>query len=326
MQRFVSFLAIALCLFAPGVARAQHGGGHGGGFGGGHGGGFGGGQGGGYRGGSLAHSPAMAPRANLAGHPGGPGPGHVGPGGFSNRPPYHGGWYHGDWHGNWGGPWGYHPWGWGWYGGWGPGFGCGIRPGRDDRRRGAGFSLGLGLLQLLQPVLGRRRGLLQLFTAGGGHSSGVLGAASGGERIWRRWLRRGGYGPGGYGTGGYVAGAAAPAAAPPPASGPSAATTPTQQEGLAIFDNARALFKQGQYKAALAQTDRAIAHAAERFDHARISPPLPVRHGGLSAVGRRDLCGHQRRAGLGLDHAEQPLCGHQSVHRAVAVPRGILRE
>jgi tetratricopeptide (TPR) repeat protein len=42
-------------------------------------------------------------------------------------------------------------------------------------------------------------------------------------------------------------------------SAPSVQKTPAQREALAIFDNARSLFRKGQYRPALSQTDRALA-------------------------------------------------------------------
>jgi hypothetical protein len=217
---------IATMAVAPTALYAQHGRG-----------GFHGGGGGGFPGrGMVAGRPAMAAVPRVAGGP----VGHPYAGRhnayFSNRPIYHGGWYRGDWHGNWAGPWGYRPWGWGWYGGWGwgPGWGLGI---------------GWGL----------------------GGTSVSVGVGS----PWN-WGYFGYYNPywvapyGGVTYVNYSQPVVVPSpsptytpppapAGPAPAPAPSVPRTPNQTQGLNLFSHAQSLFRQGQYQAALTETDRAVA-------------------------------------------------------------------
>ncbi|HUY32252.1 MAG TPA: tetratricopeptide repeat protein [Pirellulales bacterium] len=180
---------------------------------------------------------------------------------FSNRPGYHGGgWYHGDWRGHWAGPWGYRPWGWGWYGGWGWG----------------GPAWGYGMGYVGYGGYGMGYGGYGWGFGGGGISVGIGVPAS----PWN-WGYFGYYNPywvaplGGVTYINYSqpvvvaapsyaasAGQVAPtsdAPSPAPSPAPGLQPTPLQNEAMAIFDNARSLFRKGKYREALAQTDRAVA-------------------------------------------------------------------
>jgi len=250
MKRLLVTGFVVLLAASPTGVYAQHrGGAHGGGHGGFGGGGYGRGpHGGGFSGRGMGMG---APHAAGV-HSGGFAYNHYGH--FSNRPGYHGGgWYHGDWRGHWAGPWGYRPWGWGWYGGWGlggPAWGYGIG-------YGMGYGLGYGV-----------------GFAGGGISVGIGVPAS----PWN-WGYFGYYNPywvAPVGGPTYInysqpvvvvppnpsvsAGqATANTAAPLPIAAASSQPTALQNEALAIFDNARSLFRKGNYREALAQTDRAVA-------------------------------------------------------------------
>lgn len=250
MKIVVRIALFAMLIAAGSNVFAQHRGGfHGGGFGGGPG-GFGGGGGGfgGYRGGGgfgggyAGRGMGMGrPAASVARSPGVMGHPYAGLHNpyFGNRPMYHGGWYRGDWRGHWAGPYGYRPWGWGWYGGWGPGWGWGLG-------WGAGWGIGFG-----------------------GVSVG-FGMAS----PWN-WGYFGYYNPywvapvGGITYVNYSqpvvvpptpmpAPAPAPAASSPRAPPPNVPQTPVQTQSLGIFGSAQTLFKQGQYQAALNETNRAV--------------------------------------------------------------------
>lgn len=257
MKRLV-IASVAVTLMTASAAYAQRGGGgHGGG---GHGGGGGGTGGGGGRSGggsyqgrgggtsgrgmgmgqapatSQGHSRPASSHSHSHGHAVASHPSSHGyaynhaPHQFSNRSHYHGGWYHGDWngHGYGGRPWGYYPSGWGWYGGgW----------------YGGGWGLGWGY--------------------GPGVTVGVYAPAS--PWIWGYY---GYYNPywvapiGGVTYINYsqpIVVAAAPVASSGTSSASAARPTPQQTQALAVFDNARGLFRQGQYQAALKETDRALA-------------------------------------------------------------------
>ncbi len=191
-----------------------------------HGHGGGGHGGGGFHGGPMGH--AVGPRP---GGPGGPG-GHYGGGGahYAGRPSYHGGWYHGGWGG---GGWGYRPWGWGWGGYWGPGFGWGFGVGAVTVGVGFGSPWSWGYYNYYNPYWVAPVGGVTYIN----YSQPVVYQAPPPQQA-----------PPAYG----VQGGAAP---PPVAQQPN----PAQTQALAIFDNARSLFSQGQYGPALTQTDRAIA-------------------------------------------------------------------
>ena len=228
MKAFLITSLVAAILVAPVTAHAQHGHGGGGHAGGGH-------PGGGYRGGAMGH--AVAP------HGGGAPMGHMAGGGahFAGRPEYHGGWYHG----NWGGGWGYRPWGWGYggyYGGWGPGFGWGFGLGAATVGIGMGLGSpwGWGYYSYYNPYWVAPVGGATYIN----YSQPVVYQAPPSPPPQQ-------YPP----TYGAQYGVQANTSAPPP----PAAQSPARTEALGIFDNARSLFTQGKYQAALTQTDRAIA-------------------------------------------------------------------
>jgi hypothetical protein len=250
MRTVVGIVMVACLVVAPNRVDAQHGGrgfhGGGGGFGGG-GGGFRGGMPGG---GGAGRSMGMGGRPSMAAMPqrGGfaRGPAHYNPH-FSNRPGYHGGWYRGDWHGRWAGAWGYRPWGWGWYGGWGwgaPGWGIGVGWGL-----GGGVSVGIGMgspwnwgyFGYYNPYwMGPMPGVTYI-----NYAQPVVVAAPPPVQPAAAPMPANaplpGYSPTPY--------------APPPANAP----TPGQSQGLSILANAQALFRQGQYQAALNEANRAAA-------------------------------------------------------------------
>ena len=174
---------------------------------------------------------------------------------YGHRPAYHGGWYHGDWHGNWGHPFGYRPWGWYWGGGWGWGFGWGLGTGLAPGCV-AGFSVGMGLLPLLESLLGaarRRRRVHQL------RSTDRRGTAGRSTECCAAICAQVPPSPA---PGGLDGAFTPPPALPPGASAAAGSTVTTaQQQALAVFDIARELFKKGDYQLALAETNRAIALA-----------------------------------------------------------------
>lgn len=205
--------------------------GGGGGWSGGHGGGYGGGQGGGaYHGGGYGGTGnfrgGAAPSGGRPNSMAGPAhsPGHAYPAhnpGWNHRPTYHSGWYHGDWRGPWVHPYAYRPYGWGWYGGWGLTVGLGVGP-------------------------------------------AYVGVAA----PWS-WGYYGYYNP--YWTPvptsvTYINYSQPVVVAPPPAVSSQqvpyapAITAQRQSDALGLFDAARNSFRQGNYQAALAQTDRAIGY------------------------------------------------------------------
>jgi tetratricopeptide (TPR) repeat protein len=290
-------LTLAL-LLAPLDVYAQHGRG-GGGWGGGgsggggwrgNGGGGGGTNGGGWRGGGGAGGGSQ-PRGNAApgagaGRPGGTGPQHGNPAlanhvanhmNFSNRPNYHGNWYHGDWHGNWAHPGGFRPYGWGW-GGWG-GYGYGYGYG------GLGWGFGLGVA-----TVGVGMALASPWSWGYYSYYNPYWSAPYGGVTYINYsqpivvqspqyppqqypaqqnpqqqappqqappAQNIGVSGQTYTTGQPYSGNPYAAAGAPPAV--NAAQQAKQDEGLAIFENARSLFSRGDYKNALAQVNRAIA-------------------------------------------------------------------
>ena len=224
-------IALAAALFtAPTELCAQHGRG---GF---HGGGFPGGYRGGLPGGYAGRGMGMGrpSTATLPYRPGGVArPYSFSHNAFSNRPAYHGGWYRGDWHGHWAGPWGYRPWGWGWYGGWGwgpsVGFGWGFGLGATSVSIGMASPWNWGYFGYNNPYWAAPVGTVNYVN----YSQPVVMAAPAPS----------------------LAASGTASAAP----APSVPQSPAQSQGLAIFANAQALFRQGQYQAALNETDRAAA-------------------------------------------------------------------
>jgi tetratricopeptide (TPR) repeat protein len=180
--------------------------------------------------GAAAARGRSAPRtANAARYPGPANQPHpASRAAFGNRPTYHGGWYHGDWHGHWSHPYAYRP--WGWYGG---GFGW-------------GFGLGLGVATIGAVAIGSPWG-------------------------WGYYPYYNPYWVGPVGGVTYINYSqpivvASPAVAAPqgaveagPAPADAAATNPSQDKALAIFDSARSMFKRGDYQMALAQANKAVA-------------------------------------------------------------------
>jgi len=286
MRTFVITGLVAVVVAVPSGVYAQHrggGGGHGGGFGGG---GYGrGGFGGGVAGRGMGMgAPRTAAISRTAGaRPGGFGYNHAAY--LGNRPGYHGGWYRGDWRGHWAGAGGYRPWGWGWNGGWGyggPAWGYGI---------GFGMGYGLGYGMGYGGYSGYGYGGYGGYGYGGyggygygGYGGYGMGFGVGGLSVgigvpaspWN-WGYFGYYNPYWVAPAGgitYINYSQPVVVAPPtpadstgqistaaPLQVPAASSQPTalQSEALAIFDNARSLFRKGKYREALAQTDRAVA-------------------------------------------------------------------
>jgi hypothetical protein len=219
---------VVMLIVGPTTVHAQHGRG---GF---HGGGAGGGGFPGRAMGAGRPSMAAAPRAAAPiGHP------YAGRQNayFSNRPDYHGGWYRGDWHGQWAGPWGYRPWGWGWYGGWGwaPGWGLGVGwgLGATNVSVGVGSPWNWGYFGYNNPYWAGPVGGVTYVN----YSQPVVVPSPSPT-----------YSP-----------QAAPAVNPAAPPVPSVPRTPAQTQGLNTFANAQALFRQGEYQAALNETNRAVA-------------------------------------------------------------------
>jgi tetratricopeptide (TPR) repeat protein len=170
---------------------------------------------------------------------------------YGHRPNYYGSWYHGGWHGNWGSPWYYRPWGWGYggYGGYGYGYGG-----------AGGFGLGLGT------------GLL---------AGGLMSAMS--PWNWGYYSYSNPYWSSGMTVGmpylnyGMPLASTVPMYPPQQAVGapvidpnqvasqpiaPGAAAVPgPPEQALAGLDDARELFRQGNYQAALDATNQALASA-----------------------------------------------------------------
>ncbi|MBI2825153.1 MAG: tetratricopeptide repeat protein [Planctomycetia bacterium] len=250
----VTVLVVAVAI-APRDVQAQHGRGGGGGGGGHRGGGIQGGGGhpvgpggGGWNGGGPGRgsfqggghgpgAPSSHP-ANSFAHAGprGPGPGHSFV--YGHRPPYHGGWYHGDWHGYWGHPWAYRPWGWYWGGGWGFGwgFGTGLALGVT-----IGSPWGWGYYPYWNPYWVVPVGGVTYIDYSRPIVVAPVPVAQAPAPAGPSWAQT----------------STAPSGTPLPAPG----ITSSQQKALAIFDTARALFKQGNFQLALAETNRAIALA-----------------------------------------------------------------
>lgn len=217
-------LLVVTLVIAPTASYAQHRGG------------FHGGGGGGFPGrGMVAGRPNMgAPHmAGPIGHP------YAGRHNayFSNRPAYHGGWYRGDWHGHWAGPWGYRPWGWGWSGGWGWGsswgLGVGWGLGGTSLSVGVGSPWNWGYFGYYNPYwMGPMGGVTYV-----NYSQPVVVPSAPPMYLPQ----------------------AAPPGGPAPAPAPSIPRTPAESQGLNVFANAQTLFRQGQYQAALNETNRAVA-------------------------------------------------------------------
>jgi tetratricopeptide (TPR) repeat protein len=236
MKTALVLILIVALIATPRALYAQHGRGGGGGGGG------GGWQGGGGRSGGAGGGGWQGGGGRAGGGQGG---GSQGGGGgriasrasnsayhqvaashanFNHRPAYHGNWYHGDWHGHWAHPYAYRPWGW-YGGGWGWGFGAGVALGAVA----FGSPWGWGYYSYWNPYWVAPVGGVTYIN----YSQPVVLAAPAAPRL--------------------------AAQAPAPSDIAPANQSAVQQHALAIFDTARASFKQGDYRAALAEADRAVA-------------------------------------------------------------------